>query len=363
MDDFFEIDFLDVESDKSGDAIALRYRVGGLTYIHIVDAGFQDTGQSVANHVRKYYDAPTYLDHVVATHPDGDHAGGLRTVLESFTVGHLWMLRPWSYAAELLPRFTRIKSVGSLIARLKEVYPNIAALEEIAVARGVPIHEPFQGADIGHFRVLAPTRARYLDLVVQSEKTPEARATTVAGSGMLFEALRQAATTTVSAIRAAWGEEVFSTEETSAENEMSVVQYANLCGSRILLTGDAGRGGLTEAADFAPAAGLSLPGIERFQVPHHGSRRNVSSEILDRWLGPRTSNRPSEFGGKFTALISSAKKDAHHPRKVVKRALIHRGGQVFATEGRCICSASVGAPARGWNPITPEAYPEDQNET
>ena len=65
---------------------------------------------------------------------------------------------------------------------------------------------------------------------------------------------------------------------------MSVIQYANLCSEKILLTADAGRDALTEAADYAPWAGLILPGINRFQVPHHGSRRNLSTEILNRWL-------------------------------------------------------------------------------
>lgn len=41
MSDFFEIDFLDVESKKSGDAIAMRYRINGITTIHVTDGGYQ----------------------------------------------------------------------------------------------------------------------------------------------------------------------------------------------------------------------------------------------------------------------------------------------------------------------------------
>ena len=66
---------------------------------------------------------------------------------------------------------------------------------------------------------------------------------------------------------------------------MSVIQYANLCSKKILLTADAGCRALAEAAVYAPTVGLSLPGIDRFQVPHHGSRRNLSTDILDLWLG------------------------------------------------------------------------------
>lgn len=361
MSDFFEIDFLDVESSKSGDAIPLRYQVNGQTFIHVVDGGFQDTGQKVVDHINRYYDH-FYIDHVVATHPDGDHAGGLRTVLQEFPIGSLWMLRPWLYAEEIIDRFSRFRSVRNLQIRLKEIYPNIAALEEIAEQNNIPIYEPFQGKRIGEFTVLAPTRERYLDLIVQSERTPEstkeAEIPNLAGfRGLLGEVVSKA----VNFIRAVWGQEVFSPEETSAENEMSVIQFANLCGKRILLTADAGRGALAEAADYAPFVDLSLPGIDRFQVPHHGSRRNLSTELLDLWLGPRLYSKPEKGQGNFTAIISSAKKDEEHPRKAVVRAMIHRGGKVISTEGASKCTSS-NAPPRGWNSAIPIEYPEEQEE-
>ena len=361
MADFFEIDFLAVEAKKSGDAIAIRYEQGGLTSIHVVDGGFQATGPSLIEHIRTHYGDPTFIDHVVVTHQDGDHAGGLRTILEEFDVGALWMHRPWLYAGEILHRFATYNPVEHLRRRLRTIYSNLAALEDLATERGIPIYEPFQGAAIGAFRVMAPTRARFLDLVVESDKTPEhveAAAETVLASAA--DALVRTLQKAVTFVKALWGEEVFSPEETSAENEMSVVQYANLCGKRILLTGDTGRAGLQEAANYAPFVGLSLPGIDRFQVPHHGSRRNVSTELLDRWLGPRL----AESGGEptFTAVVSSAAEDKDHPRKAVVRALIHRGAKVVATEGKTI-QTYCNAPNRdGWGPATPEAYPEDQEE-
>ena len=141
--------------------------------IHVVDGGFQDSGDTVVAHIRKYYGEPSFIDRVIVTHPDGDHAGGLRKVLEEFEIGELWMLRPWLYAEELIDRFSRFTSVENLKKRLKQIYPNLTALEEIAAENEIPIYEPFQGATIGMFTVLAPSKARYLDLVVESEKTPE----------------------------------------------------------------------------------------------------------------------------------------------------------------------------------------------
>ena len=163
-------------------------------------------------------------------------------------------------------------------------------------------------------------------------------------------------------IEAAWGEETFSSEETSHENEMSVIQYANLCEKRILLTADAGRGALTEAADYAPSAGLTLPGIDRFQVPHHGSRRNVSTEILDRWLGEKLPEQPQEGDEKFTAIISASKEDEDHPRKAVVRACMHRGAKVISTEGKNVRTHHKAPKRTGWTTAQGLPYPEEQEE-
>ena len=47
----------------------------------------------------------------------GDLQQALQTILEEFDVGTLWMLRPWIYAQELLPRFARYTSAENLAIR------------------------------------------------------------------------------------------------------------------------------------------------------------------------------------------------------------------------------------------------------
>ncbi len=363
MADFFEIDFLNVGESKSGDAITLRYKLNGGTFVHVVDGGFQNDGPHVMTHLHQYYGG-SGVSHVVLTHPDGDHAGGLRTVLEKCVMasgGGLWMLRPWLYAVELLDHFARFRTVSSLEKALREAYPSVSALEEIALRRGIQIHEPFQGAKIGAFRVLAPSRSRYLQLVVDSDKTPKCAAPPAATMGILG-----AFQTVVRYTKAAWGVEAFSTEPTTAENEMSIVQYASLCDKKILLTGDVGRDGLGEAADFAPLIGLQLPGIDRLDVPHHGSRRNLSTEVLDRWLGPRHTRPFPEGQGRFSAFISANPDDKDHPRRTVVRGLIHRGADVVQTRGKrgaYLRTSSENAPFRGAVPAADRLpYPEDQEE-
>lgn len=37
MNDFFEIDFLEVGTARSGDAITIRYQIDGVTMVQVVD--------------------------------------------------------------------------------------------------------------------------------------------------------------------------------------------------------------------------------------------------------------------------------------------------------------------------------------
>lgn len=357
MSDFFQIDFLDVETRQSGDAITMRYEVDGQRLVHVVDGGFDAMSQRIIDHILAHY-GNQRIDHVVVTHPDRDHACGLRDLVERCNVGALWMLRPWLYAGALLPHFPTYGSAERLASRLRGLYPYAADLERIALGKGIPIMEPFQGARIGAFTVLAPSRPRYLQCVLRSEKTPETAATDGVGSGLLA-GIAQLGRTVANFARGAWGHEVFSGEETSAENEMSVVQAAVIAGKSIVLTGDAGREGLGEAADSAWLAGIVLPGIDYFQVPHHGSRRNVSTELLDRWLGARLPQPPAEGAELFIAVCSSAKADSDHPRKAVERAFVHRGARFITTEDGDVV-VHWNAPQReGWGPLPLRPYPED----
>ncbi|AXP01495.1 competence protein ComEC [Pseudomonas fluorescens] len=349
-----EIDFIGVETAKSGDAITIRYEKDGVAGVHVVDGGYIDTGAQVIEQLRQFY-GTTRIENVVLTHPDLDHANGLRAVLEECDVGTLWLNRPWLYASELIDRFATYTSVDALERKLRSVYSASAALEEIAIRKGIPIQSPFQGSTIGIFQVLAPSKARYLDLIVESDKTPEAETSIAAES---FEAVVKAFRAVANLVKSAWGDEYFPSSGTSTENEMSVVQYAQVNGKSIVLTGDAGREALTEAAAYAPYAGLSLPGIDMFQVPHHGGRHNVSTELLDSWLGTR-----HDVPGAYTwaALCSSAKADEDHPRKSVMRAMMHRGGNFAATEGQNIAWME-GISREGWGPVPQTPYPEEQED-
>lgn len=357
--DFYEVDFLPVGNSTSGDAICIRYEIEGQTFIHVIDGGYEEDGQKVLDHLSKYYDSDK-INHVVATHPDGDHTVGLRKVLETSTVGALWMNRPWVHAVELLPYFSRYTNAENLAKALREVFPNLAKLEDIATERGIPIYDAFQGRKIGALTVLAPSKDAFLQYIADDDKTPKA-AQDATGRTLLGGVMR-VVVEGVRMIQAAWGAEVFPANDTSPRNNMSVVQFANFSGEKVVLTADAGRAGLEEAAAYAPISGLDLPASELrlIQVPHHGSRHNVSTEVLNLWLG-EVGDEAQET--RSTAIVSAGKDDQDHPRKVVVRAFMHRGARVVETKGKTICFSGGAAPAReGWVSTTPLTYPSGYEE-
>lgn len=346
-----EIDFLPVgDGERSGDAIALRYTDGHAYRIHVIDGGDQAAGRRMVQHIRDWYGAPSYIHAVICTHGDDDHSSGLREVINSFKVGGIWMNRPWLYADLIIDSFKDGRmTVASLERHLREEYPILEEIEGIATKREIPIHEAFQGAPVGAFEILAPTRSRYLNLIPEFSRTPEQseshQSHQRAGSNPLLRAARSVRAV-VAWVAEAWGIETLEEHvETSASNESSVVQLATLGSERILLTGDAGIISLSEAADYAKSRGYDLPGIDVIQVPHHGSRHNVSPASLNLWLG-----RPlPETGTKGTvAYVSVGKESKTHPRKKVVNAFIRRGSKVYSTKGTSVSHHRETPLRQGW---------------
>ena len=93
MGDYYEIDFRQVHTSKSGDPIAIRYQVGTDWYVHLVDGGYLSTAPELAAFIRTTY-GTSRINNIVVTHPDKDHAEGLAPILEEFDVDALWMLCP-----------------------------------------------------------------------------------------------------------------------------------------------------------------------------------------------------------------------------------------------------------------------------
>jgi len=335
----YEIEFFPVgDASKAGDAIVARYGTNGQHAITVIDGGTADSGSSIVEHIKGVYGENIVVDHVICTHPDTDHASGLRKVLEELPVNNLWLHGVWHHAAEILPFYENKQlTQQGLETALRKEYSIIEELIDLAAAQNTPVYEPFAGQKIGPFTVLSPTKWAYLRLIPQFRKGPAPNVDRLKAENMwigqpqapsFLGALLEKA---VSWIPEVWEYEMLKEGAiTAAENETSAVLYGLFGTSSILLTADAGVNGLSWSCDFAQKNGIDLSTLHLVQVPHHGSRSNVTPSVLNRLLGPKL---PKGSREKRKAIVSCPKDDEKHPRKMVMNAFLRRGAGVRKTQG------------------------------
>lgn len=101
--------------------------------------------------------------------------------------------------------------------------------------------------------------------------------------------------------------------------------------------------------------------MKYFQLPHHGSKRNVGPTILDRILGPKVAVGV-ETG--VAAFISAAKDgEPKHPARRVTNAALRRGAKVIATQGANHLYKSADRAMRiGYGPIAPITFSDTYGE-
>jgi beta-lactamase superfamily II metal-dependent hydrolase len=327
----YEIDVLPVGDKKSGDAICVRYGNSQTGYrVILIDGGYSEESDKIIKHIKTYYGTDR-IDHMILSHADNDHACGLIGVLQQLRVGALYMNRPWLYAPQILQHFHGNFTLPGLVTDIKSRHDYLVELEKIAAAKGTPVYPIFQGRQIGPITVLAPSEQRYISLLPDLSKTPTSYAAESAAVSALFGGVGAALKAAVGFIRETWTGETLSNnpEPTSASNETSVVQLMEYDGRRLLFTADVGPAGLSEAAHYAYGLGR-LGNLAWVQLPHHGSRRNVTPQVLDWWLGPPLQDPNASRG---VAYCSAAVNDKDHPRKKVENAFRRRGYPVRTTHG------------------------------
>jgi beta-lactamase superfamily II metal-dependent hydrolase len=347
-----EVEFFPV-GEGNGDAITVKYGDQTGFYLNVVDGGYSSTGEKLVENIAKHYGKDVIITHMVVSHADDDHARGLIPVLNSFRVANLWMNRPWFYVNEVIGQFHGNYGPEGWVEDTKAAHEYLVELEAIANSRGIPIHEAFQGAQIGVFTVLAPSRARYISLIPDLAKTPPAyREDTSALSRSIFgSGLRNI----MEKVRESLDIETLDDNppDTSASNETSIVQLGLYDNKKVLLTADVGPAGLTEAAIYAHSRGL-LSAPDFVQVPHHGSRRNVTPTVLNAWLGS-----PNGGTTRGVAFVSLGSNKDDYPRKKVKNAFIRRGYPVYACRNGWILQRYGTDPRPGMVDISPEPFSPD----
>lgn len=331
----YEVDFLHVgEKSNSGDAILLHFGDGDNLSdwnVVLIDGGFSADGEKIVSKVEEYYKKDK-IDLVISTHPDQDHINGLSYVIENIEVGELWIHKPWEHNQTIFNnvvdgRHTE-KSIGE---KLKQVVSKAHNLVEIAETKGIEVKEPFTGLNAfnGKIKILGPTKEYYHTLISDFDGMPGAKKR----DEFLAKSLSDKVLDAYRKISQLWGEDGLPTEDkTSAKNNTSAITQLIVDNRRLLLTGDAGITGLGFAVDELENCSNSAE-LKFLQLPHHGSKRNISSELLDRLLGTHVEEGTNETTN-ITTFASTAK-EGHpkHPSKRVLNAVVSRGARAVITGG------------------------------
>jgi beta-lactamase superfamily II metal-dependent hydrolase len=256
----------------------------------------------------------TYLNHVVCTHPHDDHAGGLVDLLNdpTFLFGTFWMHLPWNHVDVHAVIAALQKTTAKRVAKLlrESLEKQIALVKGLESRKKVPA-EPFTGQRIGFLTVCGPTKEFYKALV--AEFTDLNR---LAGFEQSLSAHERQAT--LEKFREivqpeAEDESTLGGEPTEPENDSSVVLATNVVKDVLLFTGDAGVPALEMVRHQYPI----LRNCHWMQIPHHGSRRNLTEDLI-AWFRPAT------------AFISAKGEDGH-PRVKVVNAFKRLGTTVYST--------------------------------
>lgn len=327
----YEIDVLRVGNLKDADAITARFTrpdTGALAHI-VVDAGWQEDGDTVVGMVNNAY-RTDHVDIAILSHPDGDHIGGMGTVLRELNVDVLLIHRLDQRGGDGLPA---AEAVSELVA--------------LADERGTRVVEPSPGVwAFGHALTILGPDDPYYDQLVEEQQVgaPVEKAGRVA---QLAEAVRSAAGRFINRLPV---EIPFDDGPgCGPRNNSSVITLLQVDGLRALFTADAGVPAITGALDYAEAAGLNALRPNLVQIAHHGSRRNASSELLDRLLGPIGQQGT---GAAFVSVVSST--DPKHPAGRVVNAYRRRGYPAWWTSEKSLLWNSPDAPQRpNYSPADP----------
>jgi hypothetical protein len=302
---------------RMGDCLWIEYGENGQRHRVMIDGGTSGTAADVKARLAGIPEPA--IDLIVVTHIDNDHIGGVLKYLTTeplpSQVGEVWF-----NGFRHLPQ-TPVESMGPgqgerltdrlIEPDLKEKWNYRFDHEAVSVppVGGLPTKTLPGGLKL---TVLTPGPGRLADLrdewekVVEEGEPEEEPAEPALPPGV--EVMGGALPPLPDVEKLA--EEDFTTALTEA-NGSSIALLAEYQETRMLFTGDAEAEDLMAALDRLVGKDQPID-VDVFQVPHHGSRHNLSPDLAARVNTP-------------AYLISSSGSVYHHPHKEAVARILKRG--------------------------------------
>lgn len=301
----YEIHFLDV---GDADCIAIKYRKGSASraYVALIDAGNVTDAPKIKEFLKNQF-GTLEIDLAVCTHPDKDHKGGFFDLLEDRDVvfREFWWKNPrFSVSADEFARMSKRESMQTACERIYD-HPKDSTKNLLDLARDK--NNP-DGTKCKCKSVGVGVRHEEMPLIVLG---PDEKYYHEAALGIVqeFAELEDDPDTTPYDVLACVSEEdacgvIDQVEEASATNKGSLILYFSPeDGRRILLAGDAS----STSIHMVYEAEKELLNGCILKVPHHGSKHNLNSKLIDEI--------------KPAAAIISAAGTRKHPNPAIVRYL------------------------------------------
>jgi beta-lactamase superfamily II metal-dependent hydrolase len=303
-----EIDMLDV---ANADSIIIQVYDGKEHASIVIDGGNASDGDIVLQQLDRL--GIRSLDLIINTHPDADHIDGLRTLIDGITVGQVWIHDPSEHKASERMVYQKLseQQFSSAVFEYKSLTETYSLIDFID-SRGIKRLEPFAGLQFrlpgsASIEIVGPSVNYYEDLLEHFEdKARDLVLNEVLSS--VQEAIKGLKTQQTP-------EEIIDEKnDESPTNNSSVLTLIRHSTNSYLFTGDAGPDAFNQAR-----IAQNLSGQFWMQIPHHGSRRNLTTELI-KYFSPRV-GFVSAKGGE----------DQKHPNPALVTVLKNAGCLVYGT--------------------------------
>jgi beta-lactamase superfamily II metal-dependent hydrolase len=297
---------------KVGDAdvIFIRHYIKDIPYVVLIDAGNISDWKKIKDHLTKYYGTHN-IDLAIGPHPDNDHMGGFFGLLDDdITISEFWLIDPAKYLTQDDIKYYRTEDGAMNTVRQIFNKPNDDSQNLIDILIGQQINAKTVIAGTKHskvpIKVVGPTADYYGEVVKNMVKDYRVKVYEEADTTEYDEAEQISVDTAKSSIDTC-------DDDQSPYNQSSIILlYEPEDGKKILFTGDATCASLIKMIEEYP----DIKDIDLLKVPHHGSKHNLSSVIIDT-LKPKTS-------------YISAKGTRKHPSSAIVNYL-SKYGNVYST--------------------------------
>ena len=350
----YEIDMLDV---KSADAFLIHFwdDKTNYEYVVLIDGGNYEDGSTIAKFIRKHYGSDLSIDLAICSHCDKDHFGGITYLLEqqrdngkdNMRINQIWINDPakhvpngeikWSQKMSNYTKKVKARSVYDLDGH-DNLFDIIDTLQQ---QKKIACYDPFSDAYLSGqvsscesdlFLVIGPTVDYYKSLVPDFRNDLQRKN----GGYDSDESQEQIAELKDGKMYSKTLEEA--EDDPSSQNRSSVIiLFQPNDGNKFLFMGDACR----DSIDHIPQDLIySIQNVYWLKVPHHGSKHNLDSEIINH-LHPKI------------AFIST-EKYGHYLSKAVVNALNKLGTRVYSTNNNgSMCHHKNTPTHSGYSSATP----------